>query len=70
VGNVPPKLIQPRNGAKENSRSFCRPIRGLKLPRASQPTVAPWATFCRASGAKLMDSLCRHIPKSTSVSCS
>jgi len=37
VGNVPPKLIQPRNGAKENSRSFCRPIRGWKLPWPANP---------------------------------
>jgi len=30
---------------------FCRPIRGLDFFGASQPTVLPWATFCRASGA-------------------
>jgi hypothetical protein len=30
---------------------FCRPIRGLKFFFAIQPTVSPWATFCRASGA-------------------
>jgi hypothetical protein len=30
---------------------FYRPIRGLKFFFAIQPTVSPWATFCRASGA-------------------
>jgi hypothetical protein len=31
--------------------TFCRPIWGWKFFFATQPTVLPWATFCRASGA-------------------
>jgi hypothetical protein len=30
---------------------FCRPIRGWEFLFGILPTVAPWATFCRASGA-------------------
>ena len=31
--------------------TFCRPIRVWKFLLDIQPTVPPWATFCRASGA-------------------
>jgi len=42
----------PKRGERNVWRSiFCRPIRGLKFFFAIQPTVSPWATFCRASGA-------------------
>ncbi len=40
-------------GAKERIRGwfFCRPVRGWKFSLGILPTVSPWATFCRASGA-------------------
>ncbi len=42
----------PERGERNVRRSiFCRPIRGLKFFFAIRPTVSPWATFHRASGA-------------------
>ena len=47
------KMNKAPAGAKEKIRGwfFCRPIRGCKFFFAILPTVSPWATFCRASGA-------------------
>jgi hypothetical protein len=46
------KMDQASDGAKEVVRGFifCRPIRGL-FGLVVLPTVSPWATFLRASGA-------------------
>jgi hypothetical protein len=42
----------PERGERHfRSSIFCRPIRGLKNFWNIQPTVSPWAAFCRASGA-------------------
>jgi hypothetical protein len=48
------KTEQAPAGAKEIIRGliFCRPCRGL-FRFVVLPTVSPWATFCRASGAFL-----------------
>jgi hypothetical protein len=40
-----------RGGRNAHQSIFCRPIRGLDIFWTIQPTVLPWATFCRASGA-------------------
>jgi hypothetical protein len=47
-----PKIKQAPAGAKEEMREFffCRPFRGF-IRFVVLPTVSPWATFCRASGA-------------------
>ncbi len=49
-----PKINKAPDGAKEKIRElfFFRPIRGL-FRFVILPTVSPWATFCRASGAFL-----------------
>jgi hypothetical protein len=42
----------PERGGRNTRQSiFCRPIRGLDIFWTIQPTVLPWATFYRASGA-------------------
>ena len=42
----------PERGERNSMRSiFCRPVRGWKFFLDIIPTVSPWATFCRASGA-------------------
>jgi hypothetical protein len=42
----------PKRGGRNFCRSiFCRPIRGLNILSINNPTVSPWATFFRASGA-------------------
>ncbi|HZL79502.1 MAG TPA: outer membrane lipoprotein-sorting protein [Candidatus Limnocylindrales bacterium] len=52
VGFVVNTNEAPERGGRNFWRStFCRSFRGLKFFFASQPTVSPWATFCRASGA-------------------
>ena len=41
------------DGAKEISiGDFLPPLPGLGFHLATKPTVSPWATFCRASGAE------------------
>jgi hypothetical protein len=40
-----------RGGRNARQSIFCRPIRGLDIFWTIQPTVLPWATFGRASGA-------------------
>jgi hypothetical protein len=52
VGIVVKTGQAPERGERNARRSvFCRPIRGLNVFSAIQPTVSPWATFWRASGA-------------------
>ena len=47
------KINKAPAGAKEKIGGwvFCRPVRGWKFSLGILPTVSPWATFCRASGA-------------------
>ena len=52
VGFVVKTDQAPKRGGRNIRQSIvCRPVRGLNLLGAIQPTVPPWATFCRASGA-------------------
>jgi len=52
VGFVVKTSQAPERGGRLFWRSiFCRPIRGLHIIRTNNPTVSPWATFFRASGA-------------------
>ena len=45
--------IQPRMGRKKSLPvNFLPPHPGLEHPMNHQPTVAPWATICRVSGAR------------------
>jgi hypothetical protein len=51
VGFVVKTRQAPEWGERNARRSiFCRPIRGWDIFWTIQPTVLPWATFCRASG--------------------
>ena len=47
------KINKAPAGAKEKIGGwvFCRPIRGWEFFCGNLPTVSPWATICRASGA-------------------
>jgi Outer membrane lipoprotein-sorting protein len=47
------KMNKAPGGAKEKIRGwfFCRPVRGGKFFCDILPTVSPWATLCRVSGA-------------------
>jgi hypothetical protein len=49
------KQAKPRQGRKKfleiSGDDFLPPRPGLEILRDDQPTVSPWATFCRASGA-------------------
>ncbi len=52
VGFVAKTGQTPERGERFFGRSiFCRPIRGLNIFQTNNSTVAPWATFLRASGA-------------------
>jgi hypothetical protein len=52
VGFIVKTSHAPERGEKNACRSvFCRPVRGLNIFSAIQPTVSPWAAFGRASGA-------------------